>query len=67
MKFFEYLRKGDDPTTVAIVMEDGGAVAGLLIAGEGWRAPCNVSPPSQALDGLYLVYIYFHIHPDEAQ
>mmetsp|Transcript_30703 Transcript_30703/g.86802 ORF Transcript_30703/g.86802 Transcript_30703/m.86802 type:complete len:569 (+) Transcript_30703:274-1980(+) len=29
----DYLRRGDDPTTNAIVMEDAGAVAGLLIAG----------------------------------
>ena len=36
--FWEYLRRGMDPTTVAVMMEDGAAVTGLLIAG---------APPSQ--------------------
>ena len=37
MSFWEYLRRGMDPTTVAVMMEDGAAVTGLLIAGEnGW-------------------------------
>ena len=34
MSFWEYLRRGMDPTTVAVMMEDGAAVTGLLIAGE---------------------------------
>jgi hypothetical protein len=29
-----YIQAGSDPTTVAVMMEDGGAVAGLLIASE---------------------------------
>jgi zinc transporter 9 len=33
MSFWEYLRRGMDPTTVAVMMEDGAAVAGLAIAG----------------------------------
>ena len=38
--FWEYLRRGMDPTTVAVMMEDGAAVTGLLIAG---------APPPAAL------------------
>lgn len=33
MTFWEYIRRGMDPTTVAVMMEDGAAVTGLLIAG----------------------------------
>ena len=32
MTFWEYIRRGMDPTTVAVMMEDGAAVTGLLIA-----------------------------------
>ncbi len=34
MTFTEYIRRGMDPTTVAVMLEDGAAVAGLVIAGE---------------------------------
>ena len=30
----EYIKSGVDPTTVAVLMEDGGALIGLVIAGE---------------------------------
>jgi hypothetical protein len=30
---WEYIRRGRDPTTVAVLLEDGGAVAGLGLAG----------------------------------
>ncbi|BDA46259.1 Zinc transporter 9 [Coccomyxa sp. Obi] len=33
MTFTEYIRRGMDPTTVAVMLEDGAAVAGLVIAG----------------------------------
>lgn len=33
MSFVQYIRSGVDPTTVAVLLEDGGAVAGLGIAG----------------------------------
>ena len=33
MSFWEYVRRGMDPTTVAVMLEDGAAVAGLVIAG----------------------------------
>lgn len=33
MPFWEYVRRGMDPTSIAVMLEDGGAVAGLLIAG----------------------------------
>ncbi len=33
MTFLQYVRSGVDPTTVAVMLEDGGAVAGLAIAG----------------------------------
>ncbi len=32
MGFWEYVRRGMDPTSIAVMLEDGGAVAGLLIA-----------------------------------
>ncbi len=32
MDFFKYVHSGIDPTTVAVLMEDGGALVGLLIA-----------------------------------
>lgn len=32
MAFWEYVKRGMDPTSVAVMMEDGGAVAGLLVA-----------------------------------
>ena len=35
MGFWEYVRRGMDPTTVAVCLEDGAAVAGLAIAGVG--------------------------------
>eukprot|EP00191_Tetraselmis_sp_GSL018_P006581 CAMPEP_0177610112 /NCGR_PEP_ID=MMETSP0419_2-20121207/19560_1 /TAXON_ID=582737 /ORGANISM="Tetraselmis sp., Strain GSL018" /LENGTH=475 /DNA_ID=CAMNT_0019105305 /DNA_START=404 /DNA_END=1832 /DNA_ORIENTATION=+ len=31
--FLEYIKHGDDPTTIAIVMEDAAAVTGIIIAG----------------------------------
>ena len=31
--FIEYVRRGTDPTSVAVMLEDAGAVAGLVIAG----------------------------------
>ncbi len=34
MNLLQYIRSGVDPTTVAVMLEDGGAVAGLAIAGE---------------------------------
>lgn len=33
MTFLEYVKSGVDPTTVAVLMEDGGAILGLAIAG----------------------------------
>ncbi|GIL80579.1 hypothetical protein Vretifemale_9762 [Volvox reticuliferus] len=33
MGVLQYIRSGMDPTTVAVMMEDGGAVLGLIIAG----------------------------------
>ncbi|KAG1660211.1 hypothetical protein FOA52_005080 [Chlamydomonas sp. UWO 241] len=33
MSFFDYVKSGQDPTTVAVLMEDGGAMMGLAIAG----------------------------------
>ena len=42
--FWEYLRRGMDPTTVAVMMEDGAAVTGLLIAG--------ALPPAASPHGL---------------
>ena len=32
--FWEYLSRGLDPTSVAVMLEDGAAVTGLIIAGE---------------------------------
>lgn len=33
LPFMEYVRRGIDPTSVAVMMEDTGAVAGLAVAG----------------------------------
>ena len=33
LSFWEYVRRGIDPTSVAVMMEDSGAVAGLAVAG----------------------------------
>ena len=55
MTFWEYLRRGMDPTTVAVMMEDGAAVAGLLIAGALPNCPYRPSnPPLQQLHLLNL-------------
>lgn len=35
LSFMEYVRRGIDPTSVAVMMEDAGACAGLIVAGEG--------------------------------
>ena len=34
MGLLPYIRSGTDPTTVAVMLEDGGAVLGLLVAGK---------------------------------
>ncbi len=33
LTFLEFVRRGLDPTSIAVMMEDAGAVAGLCIAG----------------------------------
>ena len=33
LPFAEFVRRGMDPTSIAVMMEDGAACAGLLIAG----------------------------------
>lgn len=33
LSFWEYLRRGMDPTSTAVMLEDGAAVTGLVIAG----------------------------------
>ena len=33
LSFWEYLKRGMDPTSVAVMLEDGAAVTGLIIAG----------------------------------
>ncbi len=35
MKFWQYVRNGDNPVPVAVMLEDGAAVAGVVIAGMG--------------------------------
>jgi solute carrier family 30 (zinc transporter), member 9 len=32
--FLDFVRRGADPTSIAVMMEDSGAVAGLIVAGE---------------------------------
>lgn len=34
LPFAEFVRRGMDPTSIAVMMEDGAACAGLLIAGQ---------------------------------
>ena len=49
LDFWEYLKRGLDPTSVAVMLEDGAAVTGLMIAGaftDGvmrWSA-CSTKP-----------------------
>ena len=38
LSFTEYVRRGIDPTSVAVMMEDAGACAGLVVAGEAAAA-----------------------------
>jgi hypothetical protein len=33
LSFMEYVKRGIDPTSVAVMMEDAGACAGLIVAG----------------------------------
>ena len=33
LTFMEFVRRGMDPTSIAVMMEDGAAVAGLILAG----------------------------------
>lgn len=33
LSFWQFLRRGLDPTSIAVMLEDGAAVAGLVIAG----------------------------------
>ena len=35
--FREYVRRGTDPTSIAVMLEDAGAVAGLVIAGKSQK------------------------------
>ena len=42
LTFWEYLKRGMDPTSVAVMLEDGAAVTGLIIAG----APSPQRDPS---------------------
>ena len=35
MKFWQYVRNGDNPVPVAVMLEDGAAVTGVVIAGIG--------------------------------
>ena len=39
LTFLEFVRRGMDPTSIAVMMEDSGAVAGLCIAGA--QPACN--------------------------
>ena len=39
--FWEYLQRGLDPTSVAVMLEDGAAVAGLIVAGRLTRYQCR--------------------------
>ena len=33
LTFYQFLRRGLDPTSIAVMLEDGAAVTGLVIAG----------------------------------
>ena len=45
LSFWEYLSRGLDPTSVAVMLEDGAAVTGLIIAGERWVAAKTTKSP----------------------
>jgi hypothetical protein len=52
MTMLQYVKSGLDPTTVAVMLEDGGAVAGLVIAGE-LKGHCSRSTTDDGLaEGL---------------
>ena len=34
LTFWQFLRRGLDPTSIAVMLEDGAAVTGLVIAGK---------------------------------
>ena len=40
LSFTEFVRRGMDPTSIAVMMEDGAACAGLIIAGQS----CSMMP-----------------------
>ena len=42
LSFLEFVRRGMDPTSIAVMMEDAGAVAGLCIAGAVSQPPAVV-------------------------
>ena len=44
LPFAEFVRRGMDPTSIAVMMEDGAACAGLLIAGQ---LTCRCSWPDR--------------------
>lgn len=40
ISFAEFVKRGMDPTSIAVMMEDGAACAGLVIAGQTCLPPC---------------------------
>ncbi len=40
LPFAEFVKRGMDPTSIAVMMEDGAACAGLVIAGQPHK-PCT--------------------------
>ena len=50
LTFLEFVRRGMDPTSIAVMMEDAGAVAGLCIAGA--RFECHDTDHAEKHFGL---------------
>ncbi|HVK64702.1 MAG TPA: cation diffusion facilitator family transporter [Polyangium sp.] len=66
MPFFRYVREKADPASVAILLEDGAAVVGLLLATAGILASYRTGSPvwdaiASILVGLLLGFVAIHL------
>ena len=50
LSFAEFVRRGMDPTSIAVMMEDGAACAGLVVAG-------NIHDHNQCNDNIMTVTV----------
>lgn len=57
LPFAEFVRRGMDPTSIAVMMEDGAACAGLVIAGMPCAAQCY-----HAAFECHVTHMLIHLH-----